>query len=168
MSNCTARVGAPAPNLPNVQYVKREIRYLGWQWHGDWLIKFYGIYGRGNGRTAGIEQKALSLASEALAAPDPDIEHHGVAIVMTHEGMDGNYIILDWWVGTNMLAHRIYRAPLDDPLNFRRFVAHDIATCVWESQVLAFEGRAWAEHILGADGQADMEAYAAVGLEAWL
>lgn len=164
MNNCATKSEVFGGSLSKRPYAQREIRYLGWTSQENWVIKLYAIFGRGDDHTRGLTEKATELCRDVLLQAQPSIECHDVAFVITHEGQDGNYVVLDWWVGGNMLSHHIYHAPLTNPLHFRRFQDHDIVSCAWETQVLAFEGRMWIEYILSRGDGADIVAYAEAGL----
>src|SRR5690606_32472432 len=83
--------------------------------------------------------RILTAQGEMLRTP-----HHGAGFAILHEGEDGRWLLLHWWVTGGVSARRLWRADLApdaafieaDPLLF---------ACVWELGLIDFERRAWIE-----------------------
>lgn len=79
----------------------------------------------------------LSAQDEMLRTP-----HHGAGFAILHEGEDGRWLLLHWWLAGGSLGVKLWRADLAanapfveaDPLLF---------ACVWELGIIDFERRAW-------------------------
>jgi len=142
-----------------VGYSKRPIRFIRLLSHDGWTIKVYGISAQRPLPPAAMIERAEAIARAALPQPAVTDERHGAAVLIVHEGADGNYILLDWWVGNNMLMQRVYQASTDAPLLFSDFTASGIVACVWELHVLAYERTAWVEQILARPGGPDFGGY---------
>lgn len=147
-------------------YRPRSIRRCGLLAHEGWRVKVYGIAARQRQPGAALFEAAQKLAFAHLPSPAVAPGRYGVGVLIVHEGEDGNYVLLDWWEGENMLQHRVFRAPSWDPLAFRRCSPEECAFCVWELHVLHFEREAWIDNALGAPGAPNLEAYLACRLEA--
>lgn len=147
-------------------YQPRSIRRLGLLAHEGWRVKVYSISALQQRPAPALCEAAHRLARATLPCPAIAPGRYGVGVLIVHEGVDGNYVLLDWWEGENMMQHRVFRAPSLDPLAFRRCSPEECAFCVWELHVLHFEREAWIDTALGVPGAPDLEAYLACRLEA--
>lgn len=156
---------APAAQRPEVgfrAYAKRRLSFLQlWEPPG-WHIKVYGLSASGGAPRADLVGRATAVAARRLAAGP---RGHGVGWLLIHEGEDGDYVLIDWWVGQDMIQHHLYGAPRgDDRLRYRWPAG--VGFCVWELAVCWFEREAWVRHVLSR--AADMDAYLADRLEGWV
>lgn len=145
----------------------RAIRFLGLERFEDWTLKVYGISARQKTTRQTFIDDAKRIANQHLPRPAVQEDRHGAAIVIAHEGNEGNegnFILLDFWTGENMLSQQMFFAPLDNLSEFRRMDESDIIACVWEMQVLHFESNAWIKHILKHHDRPDFEGYFAAQL----
>ena len=112
----------------------------------------------------------MNVASERLPTPAVKIgkakddkgvsdDRYGVAILIVHEGREGVFALVSWWVGENMLQHHVYFSSSDFPCSFEYISPSGIAACVWEMEVLAFERDAWVEHVLANPSGPNLEMY---------
>jgi hypothetical protein len=114
---------------------------------------------------------ALRLAHEYLVAPSTPVRAagidwyaiptHAAGSLIVHRGADATFVILDWWVGTNMLRHHVWAAPNHDETAFESLAGTDIAMCVWELAVIQHERAAWLRHVFTPSGSGDLAAYLA-------
>ncbi|MBS0661478.1 MAG: isochorismatase [Verrucomicrobia bacterium] len=147
-------------------YRPRSIRRCDLLAYEGWRLKVYSISARQDLPGRPLVEAARMLARTHLPRPAIAPGRYGVGVLIVHEGADGNYVLLDWWEGENMLQHRVFRAPSWDPLNFRRCSPEECAFCVWELHVLHFERGAWIDTALSAPGAPNLDAYLACRLEA--
>ncbi|MFZ1688135.1 MAG: hypothetical protein WAU70_11970 [Flavobacteriales bacterium] len=79
-----------------------------------------------------------------------DLPTYRIATLIVHEGREGYFAIVSWWIDSNMLQTSVYFST--DPIHrdFRLFSDNGIFTCIWEMAVLWFERNAWVECVLKA------------------
>jgi hypothetical protein len=157
VESATLEAAAPAP--VRTPYRKRPIRFVELLRKDGWVVKVYAISAKNELPPASMIEQAKALALAELPQPAVAEDRHGAAFVIAHEGADGNYLLLDWWVGGNMLKQRVYQAPIADTSTFTEFTSSGIIACVWELHLMAHERAAWIEHIMCKPGAPDFEAY---------
>jgi hypothetical protein len=119
---------------------------------------------------------ALRVVADHLSAPRTpihaagiawhDIPAHGAGSLIVHRAVDATFVLLDWWVGFNMLRHRVWAAPNDAPLTLQSIDETGIAMCVWELAVVQHERAAWLRHVLTPDSAGRLDDYFADTLTA--
>jgi hypothetical protein len=87
------------------------------------------------------------------------LETYKVATLILHEGKEGCFAIINWWIDENMLQQFVYLTTNEQPSDFRLYSNNGIFTCVWEMAVLWFERNAWIEHVLKKAANPDFESY---------
>ena len=163
------RVRMEPSGLNGYRYEPRPIRFLGaGEAKAGWRVKRYVITAPRHG---GVLPEAATTASEAalheaLPAGRRDGEAHGVAILTTHLGVQGLWVLVDWWASGDILMHRHHHAPVDSPAELRDVSGQGFGPCVWELAVQAHEREAWLRHVLAAPAGPDLPAYLADGLTA--
>lgn len=151
-------------------YQTRPLRFLHVANLKGWHVKVYGISAHQTIPQALLVKAAEQLATEQL--PSPAVwtakpgealiiseDRYGVAILIVHEGREGNFVLLSWWVGENMLEHYVYFTAATPPFTFEPLANPHIIACVWELAVLTFERQAWVDAVLANPSGPDLEAY---------
>ena len=93
------------------KYKLRPIRFLHLgDWDG-WHVKVYGISARQEQPDSQLIAAAERLAGERLPRPAVSKGRYGVGILIGHEGRDGNYVLVSWWIEENLLQHHVYFSP---------------------------------------------------------
>jgi hypothetical protein len=142
-------------------YLPRPTSSLGTVEVEGWRFKLYRI--NAPGRPApGVEWRPVmrELARQRLAEPGGHPERYGVGFAIVHHGREANFVLLDWWVGENMLENHVYVSPLDDPEALEYATPTGLSACVWELRVMAFEREAWISTVLdNPGGRPDLDAY---------
>lgn len=125
-----------------------------------WRWKRYGITLTGQEPGPELVAVADGLLARSLLAGALEAAHDlGFSII--HAGRDVNFIVLGYWVNGNELAVEVYKAPLTDPLAFRRADTNaSSVACVWDLAVISHERQAWIRSVL-APGHPDPDAYLA-------
>jgi hypothetical protein len=139
-------------------YRARPVSYLGELRDGQWRLKVYGVSSRGPRPAAAIVKQSEQQAVALLAATEHQWPTYGAGFLIVHEANDGNFFLLNWWTGENMLASRVFYAGPGAPLAFEDFSASRIACCVWELEVMKYERDLWVTHVL-AEGRGDINGY---------
>lgn len=68
--------------------------------------------------------------------------HEGAGFAILHEGDEGRWLLLHWWVAGGIATQKLWRADLADGAPF---IDADplLMACVWELGLIDFERRAW-------------------------
>ncbi len=75
-----------------------------------------------------------------------------------HEGKEGVFAIINWWIDENMLQNFVYLKKYNEQ-EFQLFSQDGICTCVWEMAVWWHERNAWVKHILCKHDRPDFQDY---------
>ncbi|MBK9735489.1 MAG: hypothetical protein IPO92_11160 [Saprospiraceae bacterium] len=141
-------------------YTKRPIRFIKIIQEHDWQIKVYSISVL---RERIHEDRIITVLpklSEWLSKhKNTNLAHYHIATLIMHEGREGIFVIINWWLDENMLQHYVYFASYDDPTNFTLYSGNGIISCVWELAVIWFERNAWVEHVLIKSDHPDFTSY---------
>lgn len=149
------------------EYKPRPVRFLELYNHRDWQIKIYSI----SAKNETVSTEIVGYAKRNLAGmlekdAIENLETYNTAILILHEGREGYFIIISWWIGENLLRHYVYSAPIENPSVFTLYSNNGIITCIWEMAVLWFERNAWVEHVLKKPRSPDIESYLSSRLNA--
>jgi hypothetical protein len=141
-------------------YKTRPIRFLEIYTLQDWKIKMYSI----SVRHTLVDAQNIENAKQLLHVwlQDSEIyplETYKIATLILHEGKEGCFAIINWWISENMLQQFVYLAKNEQPAEFKLYSNNGIFTCVWEMEVLWFEKNAWVKNILMKADKPDVEAY---------
>ena len=134
------------PGLSGYRYEPRPIRFIGVSTTpAGWSVKNY----------------AITVAGHHDALPVHSATHnsHGVAILTMHLGLQGFWVLIDWWAYGDVLMHRHLRAPVDNFTDLQDAAAEGFGPCVWELAVQAHERRAWLQHVLANPQGSDLGKY---------
>lgn len=141
-------------------YVPRQVRFVAVNLVKDWQIKTYALT-KGDAR---IDEQVWKQVSGNL--PDwlknsraYSLPTYKIATLIVHQGSDGIFAILSWWIDQNMLQVLVYKTDLQANAPFELYSDQGIVTCVWEMAVLWFERNVWVEHILSKAHAPDFESY---------
>lgn len=147
-------------DLPS-RYEPRSIRFLELWKPGDWRVKVYGISARNDRPERDLVAVAKELALKQFPRPAVTENRYGVGLLIVHEGGDGNYVLVDWWLGKHKLKSYVYSADPGRvrPEEFRDVTSTGLTGCVWELHVLDFERRAWVHSVLAREGGPDLDEY---------
>lgn len=142
-------------------YSTRPIRFLELAEQDGWRVKVYGISIHDTIPEPSLVEAAIDHAFDQLPTPATADDRHGAAILIVHEAREGNFVLLDWWFGENMLKHHLYFSPYDDPYRFEDISDTRTMACVWELRVFSFERDAWIDTVLANESGPDLDAYLA-------
>ncbi len=141
-------------------YKKRPIRFLGIYKYKNWKLKVYGISAKNEYPPDPLIEAAKSQLPDWLTlAKAYDWPVYDIGFVIIHGANDGNYVLVNWWLGENMLQHYIYFSTREKPDTFKLVSDKGLMGCVWELEVINFERIAWVEHILKKAANPDFERY---------
>lgn len=139
-------------------YATRPIRFIEIHQHQGWQIKLYSISIKDEFVSQENIQKAKQHLDHWLSKSKAyDLDTYQIATLILHEGKEGCFAIINWWIDENMLQNFVYLR--EDDSEFELFSDNGMTTCVWEMAVLWHERNAWVKHILMKNENPDFEAY---------
>ncbi|MBV1911145.1 MAG: hypothetical protein KUG78_17750 [Kangiellaceae bacterium] len=125
----------------------------------DWRIKVYGI----SAKQLPLPNSLVTLGIERLLPrlPQPAIngQRYGVGFLIIHQGTLRNWFILDWWEQEDIMHHRLFSSPVDDPTNITAVPDTSLIACVHELRVISHESEAWISTVLSNKGEANYDSY---------
>lgn len=130
-------------------YQTRPVRFLKIVSYNGWRIKCYSISVKSEKISKLFFDKArqclpLWLQNTSLSG----LDNYKIATLILHEGRDGLYAIINWWVDENMLQQFVYFSNYDEPGCFKLLSDKGVFSCVWEMAVIWFERNAWVKNVL--------------------
>ncbi len=140
-------------------YQARPIRFLEILQYEGWSIKLYSI----SVRNELVSDSDLIYCKSEIPnwlkkSELYNLDTYKVATLIIHEGREGCFAIINWWIDENMLQNFVYLRR-NGKTDFELFSDKGITTCVWEMAVLWHERNAWVKHILSKYQKPDFEAY---------
>ncbi len=137
-------------------YKKRPVRFLEIIQVNGWQIKVYSI----SVRQPVVDASWIELVRQQLPewlnkTGNHTLPTYKIATLILHEGREGCFAIISWWVDENMLQLFVYLADYNTTTSFKLFSDNGIVTCVWEMAVLWFERNAWVNCVLKNPGDPD-------------
>jgi hypothetical protein len=141
-------------------YKNRPVRFIELYRYADWQIKIYSI----SVKSEFVSDDKIQFAKQCLPGwlsnvSNCPFETYKVATLILHEGKEGNFAIISWWVDENMLQLYAYLATNETPDIYELISDKGTVSCVWEMAVLWFERNAWVRHVLEKAHCPDMNAY---------
>lgn len=143
-----------------VQYKPRRVEFNQLLALNDWRIKVYTI----THRDAFASHAVLANALARLPAWLEQSKSSGFpvcnsAFLIVHEGRDGVWSLINWWIGGDMLQSLTHFTRFDEQDDFARVPQEGFMSCVWEMAVICFERAMWIEYILKKADQPDFAGY---------
>lgn len=139
-------------------YTTRPIRFLEVYNYNDWQIKLYSISIHSEFVSKeNIEKTKQQLDNWLSKSEVYDLETYKIATLILHEGKEGCFAIINWWIDENMLQNFVYL--MDVSNEYKLFSDNGITTCVWEIAIIWHERNAWVKHVLMKNENPDFQAY---------
>lgn len=130
-------------------FQKRPIHYLGLKEINDWTFKCYTITTENKAVSVDQISIVLSMIPNWLKGTElVEMKNYKVGVLIIHEGKEGTFGIVCWWVDENMLQLFAYLAKGNDAKNFELISDKGIVSCVWELEVIWFERNAWVKEVM--------------------
>jgi hypothetical protein len=130
-----------------------------------WRLKVTQVLAPGREPDAPLVDAALAAAAAFLPAPATTPAHYGVGVVVVHQGARYDFVLVGYWTHETELRYTTFMRASSGSARLEPLTAGELATDVWDLQVLAFERDAWLEQVLRAP---DLEAGGSGALEARL
>ena len=140
-------------------YKKRKIAYHELIEIDGWKIKCYQITKKEAFTATANYNEAVRQLPEWLAMKNNfDDSHNKIGFLIVHQGTEGVFCIVNWWVGEEMLNTHIFLSGIDSPSVFKKVSGTGLAPCIWELEVINFERVTWIDQVLKKK-PADFDAY---------
>lgn len=141
-------------------YKPRTIEFHQYVRVDGWTVKVYTITNRSSFASKAVLATAMQKLSEWLTrASDLDHPKYNSAFLVVHEGVDGVWTLINWWLGGEMLQSHTFFTDYEKPDTFVEVLKTGFMACVWEMEVIAFERAMWIEHVLKKATRPDIESY---------
>jgi hypothetical protein len=142
------------------QYAPRKVEFQRLADAGGWDVKVYTITCQDVFAShEALDNAVANLPKWLEKAQALDFETYKIAFLIVHEGRDGIWSILFWWIGENMLQSVTFSSHPDKPREFTQTPKEGGMVCVWEIEVINFERLKWVEHILRQPDSPDFSGY---------
>lgn len=166
-----------------MSYRPRRVAPLGVREVAGWRLKVTRVLAEGRTAEEGLVTSALEAAERFLPTPATGPLHDGVGVVIVHQGSRYDFVLVGYWTHETELRYGTFMRASSDSTRLEGLRAGELATDVWDLEVLSFERDAWLEHVLrpgdddpegdvtGDDGPARagrLDAYLATRLDATL
>ena len=93
-------------------------------------------------------QAKLQLPQWLKMGNNFNAEHESIGFLIIHQGQEGIFYLINWWVGKNMINSHIFFTPLYHASTFRRISGDGLISCIWEMEVINHERLSWTKHVL--------------------
>ncbi len=130
-------------------YQPRFINFKGSEKSNQWNIKKYLI----SVSSPQINDKEYDqIATEVMNYLPEKLDNHdsGYGFLIYHIAADGNYALLHWWYGENMIKQKVFNViSVNGNVEVSDLAEPDISSCVWELEVIYHEKKAWSQFAMG-------------------
>jgi len=144
-------------NIKN-PYKTRPVRYIGLIKHEGWTVKAYSI----SAKHAMVPDELIAFAKAQLSVwlqKSEGYTTYNIAVLIVHEGVDGIFTLLNWWIDENTIQNQVFFSAYDKPGTYVGLSENGVVACVWELAVLWHERNAWITHVLKKNDRPDWEGY---------
>ena len=142
------------------RYTQRPVRFLEVIQQDDWQIKIYLM----STKDTSVDEQTIQLAKSQLPtwllnANNYPLETYNIATLILHQGKEGCFAIINWWIDENMMQNHVYLATNEHPTEFVIYSDKGIITCVWEMAILWYERNMWIKYVLKRPKKPDFKMY---------
>jgi len=140
-------------------YVSRPIEFIDQVNSEGWRIKIYGISAKPLPLPKHVVSEGMKNVLPHLPQPALTEQRYGVGFLIIHHGTMRNWFLLDWWEKEDIIHHKLFSSPLDNPGFISSEPDKSLIACVHELKVITFESEAWIKAVLCGDGKPSFESY---------
>ena len=145
-------------------YEIRPVKFVAQANSNGWRIKVYEISAESNSHVQAAVSEGMNTVLLHLPQPAITEQRYGVGFLVIHHGTMRNWYLLDWWEKGDILHHKLFSSPLDEPGSISAEPDKSLIACVHELRVIAFVSAAWVRTVLCKDGKPSFENYLKVRL----
>ena len=141
-------------------YKTRHIKFKETISVNDWNVKIYSISKTDDFNNEPFYKNVLQQLPEWLSMENSfNTSHNGMAFLILHEGTEGIFSLMNWWVGENMLNTNIFITDHQQLNVFKKISGNGLAPCIWELEIINHERLSWMSHVLKQYENPDYESY---------
>jgi hypothetical protein len=127
---------------------------------GSWDVKIYTITNRATFESKRVLENAiLNLPKWLARSRDLELSTYDQAFLIVHEGRDGVWTLINWWIGGEMLQSKTHFTNFDKPDEFNEVPKDGFMACVWELAVISFERAMWIDCVLKNSANPNLTGY---------
>jgi hypothetical protein len=142
------------------EYRPRKIEFNQLATTGGWSVKVYTITHRSTFEaTEPLKNAVRNLPEWLRKSSQLQLPTYGAAFLIVHEGRDGVWTLINWWIGGEMLQSITFFTDYKQPDEFKAVPKEGFMSCVWELAVTSFERAMWVECVLKKAAKPDIEGY---------
>ena len=140
-------------------YLVRPAEYVDQVESNGWRVKVYAI----SATSLPVPNEIVSAGLENVLShlPQPAVtgNRYGVGFLIIHHGTMRNWYLLDWWEQEDIIHHKLFSSPLDNPRAISAEADKSLVACVHELRVVNFESEAWIKTALSKNDMSSLEDY---------
>ena len=140
-------------------YIKRPVKFIKQVEFRDWRLKVYGLSAVSKPVSDELVTKAIDKVLPNLPQPANTEDRYGAGFLIIHQGILRYWFLLDWWEYEDILFHKIFSSPLNDPDSITLEQESSAIACVHELRVINFESEAWTKTVLSKDSEPSLDEY---------
>lgn len=140
-------------------YVSRPTEFIDQVNSEGWRIKVYGISASSLPLPKEIVSEGTQFAVSHLPQPALTEHRYGVGFLIIHHGTMRNWFLLDWWENEDIIHHKLFSSPLDNPGSITIEPDKSLIACVHELRIITFESEAWIKTVLCKDDEPSFDRY---------
>lgn len=140
-------------------YSKRPVKFIKQVEFKGWRIKIYGISAVSQSVPDELVNKAIDKVLSQLPQPASTEDRYGAGFLVIHQGTLRNWFLLDWWEYEDILFHKLFSSPLNDPDSITPEQESSAFACVHELRVINFESEVWTKTVLCKDSEPNFDEY---------
>lgn len=143
-------------------YEERPIKLVEIAEDAGWTFKIYSVVYKKNAppdeRTI---EMAKQFAKDCIEKYHYIADSYGLGYIIIHKGMDSNFIVINWWLGENMICTHTFLSPLNNQYLYQEITHTGMNVCVWDELVHYHERNAWVNFIMKKPACPDIKGYIA-------
>lgn len=140
-------------------YIRRPTKFIRQIDLEGWRMKVYGISAKSLPLPKEVVSEGIEYALSHLPQPAISEQRYGVGFLIIHHGTMRNWFLLDWWEKEDILHHKLFSSPLDNPSYISAEPDKSLIACVHELKVITFESEAWIKTVLCRGDKPSFEDY---------
>lgn len=140
-------------------YVTRPIEFIDQVDSEGWRLKVYGISATSLPLPTEVVSAGISNVLPHLPQPALTEQRYGVGFLIIHHGTMRNWFLVDWWEQQDIIHHKLFWSPLNEPDSIATELDKSLIACVHELRVVNFESEAWIKTVLCNDKQPSFAKY---------
>ena len=141
-------------------YKPRTIKFKELLKVNDWNLKVYTISENKNHEFSELYEAVKPKLTQWLSKENGfNAMHHHMGFLILHKGNEGHFIVLNWWVGENMLNTRIYFSSFNNYNTIKQISGAGLGPCIWELEVIHHEKITWTNDVLKRSHEPNFKSY---------